>query len=302
MDPEGSPAADSCYGLAEKILEASDGRIVIDVYPGGLLGDWVPVLEEVMRGTIEMQLSCLTGKWDPRLEITFLPFLVKTHDEAAIAFGPGGYLLELFDGIAEATDIKLLVGWDALFNGFSFTSLPPDWGDPDTDKDMKMRIYGGKMRELLTKRWGFTPVALPWADTFTALQTGMVEGVIGGTPMHAWEHHRDVITHWVQYNEVFQLYFFLMNRPLWDSLSEEDQQIILDAANAQSDIDFAVAKEREEEYRQKMRDYGIEVMFPTPEELEVLAASIRDDVWPELGDRYGQALMDEVIAYLKGLR
>jgi len=301
-DPEGQDTVQSLYAFSEDVLQASDGRIVIDVYHSGVLGDWVAVQEEVMRGTIELSLTCLTGKWDPRLEAPLLPYLVSTHEEVAKGFQPGSKLLEVFDKCADDTNLRLVCGWDMGFNGFAFSKLPPNYGDVDADKNCKMRIAASHMREIMAKRFGYTPVVLPWADCFQAMQTGLVDGVIGGPINSSYEHFRDVMTDWVQMNEVYQAYFYIMPRDLWNSLSDEDRGIIQDCANKQSTLSFTRGKERDEEYLQKMVDYGVNVIYLTPEELAGYVAATQNDIWPELGDRYGAAVMDAIRAYVGEIR
>lgn len=303
MDPEGGPAAEMIHRFAEQVLEDSDGRIVIDAKPGGVLGDWLSLQEEIMRGTTEMQLACCTGKWDIRLDATLMPYLVTNYDEAYAAWGTDGKLLRYFnEEVCPETDLYYLTAWSADFNGFSYAErLPANYGDPDSDKGMKARIAPVKMRETLAKRFGYQPVSMPGSDVYHALSTGMVDCNIGFTPTLTWDMHRDVIKYWLQMNEVFQVFFLETNRTLFYSLSEEDQQIITNAAKAQAEVDWEKAAETQQYYLDKMADYGIEVVYLTDEELAAYSKATKEDIWPVLEEDYGTEFMDDVAAIVASL-
>lgn len=299
--PSGSPSAIASKRFAEKVLEASNGRIVIDVYDSEVLGDWVMAFEEVMRGTIEMAMALTPAAYDPRFELLGLPYLVNSYEQAGVAFSPTGLLYEINCRILEDVGIKGLAAWPRGFGGIAFTRLPPSPSDPDVDKEMKIRIWASKTVELLTERFGYMPTVIPGAESFQALQTGVVEAAIGCDPVTAWEHWRDVMNYWLQINDHYEISWFIINLDLWNSLSDEDQQILMDVALEESVIRFGEYVAQEDEYRQKFRDYGIEVIIPTQEELDKCAAVAREDIWPEVEPRIGKALMDEITAYLEKL-
>jgi len=303
MDPEGGPAAELIHRFADQVSKDSGGRIVIDAKPGGVLGDWLSNQEEIMRGTIEMQLACCTGKWDIRLDATLMPYLVKNYDEAYAAWGPDGKLLQYFnEEVCPQTDLYFLTGWSADFNGFSYAErLPENYGDPDSDKGMKARIAPVKMRETMAKRFGYIPTAMPGSDAYHALSSGMVDCNIGFTPTLTWDMHRDVVSYWVQMNEVFQVFFLETNRTLFNSLSAEDQQIIKNAARAQAEVDWAKAAETQQIYLDKMSDFGIEVIDLTDAELAAYSKVTKEDVWPVLGEDYGTKFMDDLKAIAETL-
>ena len=61
---------------------------------------------------------------------------------------------------------------------------------------------------------------------------------------------------------------------------------------------FAIAEEREEYNEQRLRDYGIEVITFTDEELDNFAKKIRKSVWPEVEDVIGPELIKKVSEHI----
>lgn len=83
-----------------------------------------------------------------------------------------------------------------------------------------------------------------------------------------------------------------MNLELWNTLTEDDQKVLLEAAEKQVQGRWNYFLAEDEEYRQKMEEFGLKIILPTEEELEVFANAIRTDVWPELDQYMGKALVD----------
>jgi hypothetical protein len=48
----------------------------------------------------------------------------------------------------------------------------------------------------------------------------------------------------------------------------------------------------DEEFRQKLRDFGLKVLVPTDAELKNFAKAIREDVWPKMEPLMGKTLVD----------
>ena len=57
-------------------------------------------------------------------------------------------------------------------------------------------------------------------------------------------------------------------------------------------IDLNIFLAEDEEYRQKMKDFGLKILMPTDAELKAFADAIRKDVWPKLDNYMGKTLVD----------
>ena len=82
---------------------------------------------------------------------------------------------------------------------------------------------------------------------------------------------------------------------LWNKISKEDQDVMLKAAQEESDVQWARAEEADEEYRQKrVKEYGWEIVMLTQEQLDAVAAHVRKVVWPKMEEIVGKDLMDRI--------
>ena len=84
-----------------------------------------------------------------------------------------------------------------------------------------------------------------------------------------------------------------MNLKLFNELSKEDQTILLEAAERQVKGRWDYFLKEDEDYRQKLKDFGLKVLVPTDAELKAFAKAIRKDVWPQIEPLMGKMLVDE---------
>lgn len=78
VHPVGSDYDTRAKEFARKVSERTNGRIHIDVFSGGVLGDWTETFEMLMRGSLEMNMAQANANFDPKLNLAYyFPYLVK---------------------------------------------------------------------------------------------------------------------------------------------------------------------------------------------------------------------------------
>jgi TRAP-type C4-dicarboxylate transport system substrate-binding protein len=282
------------YRIAEKVDEATDGKIKMDVFPMNQLGDYTQVFQEIQRGTIEMGLIFIPSEYDVMLEIGSLPFLADNYDDMRDQLSPGSYVYSLIDEAIAKLGIKLLRINGEGFIGIGSAKKPENYADPKADKDTLIRIAPLTVYRETAQDMGYRTTSIPYADTYSAIQTGVCDGWIGGSSEINYQVFKDVINYYIPYNCLFDQTAFLINQELWDSLSADEQKIIQDAVDIEADLSFKDWQAIDEENMKLMTDYGIEILEFTSEEREALAEHIRNTTWPKLEDKFGKDVLDKV--------
>jgi len=274
------PSYDSPYGpiveaFADEVREKTEGRIDITVKlkHGGM--DWVLLNEAVMRGEVEMALVPIAPTYDPRLNIAYYtPYLFTSIEEAKAGYAPGGWIYKMVDGLLAGVNIKglapLPLGGQS---GCTLREVPPSPADPDVDKEMKIRVMPLKACELTYERLGYSAVQIPYPEAYSAIDTGMVDGQMGGPPFQGTQF-MDIQGTWIQYNDYVETGWFMVN------------------LDRQASEYWPIVKADDEKYRWEMFDYGLDIIMFSEAELEHIADVIRTDVWPELEPLVGKAIMD----------
>ena len=282
------------YRIAEKVEEATEGKIKMDVFPMNQLGDYTQVFQEIQRGTIEMGLIFIPSEYDVMLEIGSLPFLADNYDDMRDQLSPGSYVYSIIDEAISNLGIKLLRINGEGFIGIGSAKKPENYADPKADKDTLIRIAPLTVYRETAQDMGYRTTSIPYADTYSAIQTGVCDGWIGGSSEINYQVFKDVINYYTPYNCLFDQTAFLINQELWDSLSADEQKIIQDAVDIEADLSFKDWQSIDKENMKLMTDYGIEVLEFTPEEREALAEHIRNTTWPKLEDKFGKDVLDKV--------
>jgi TRAP-type C4-dicarboxylate transport system substrate-binding protein len=178
-------------------------------------------------------------------------------------------------------------------SGVSLKTKPANYAEPGP-KNMKVRVMPIKPCELTYEGMGYISTPIPYAEAYSAIQTGIADGQMGGPPFQAWQF-KDVNKVWIQYNDYFESWWIAVNLDLWNKLSPEDQEVLQTAALEESAVQWERAAAEDEKYRQMLKDeYDWEIVILTPEQLTVIADHVRKEVWPKMEDLVGKELMDRI--------
>jgi TRAP-type C4-dicarboxylate transport system substrate-binding protein len=295
----GEPVDKDVHWFADELNKRSNGRIKVDVYPSSQLGDVTVVQERIGLGDVEMQLAWLDTKIDKRLGLYALPYMVSTWEEVDKVYRTGSVFMNIIANLLEEQNIKLISGWPKSFGGLALTKLPPNPKDPDTPKNLKLRTPPQKSYILVVENLGYLATPLLWSEVYTSLQTGIVDGLIGGDEDSALLDFGDTIHYFISINDHFEMWFLIMNLDLWNSLSNEDQKLVQEVG-LEVEQKRLIDAEAEQKYnRQRLIDAGKEVILLTDEELEKIAKKVRENVWPKVKEDLGPELVDEILNSFK---
>jgi TRAP-type C4-dicarboxylate transport system substrate-binding protein len=291
-----SDGAKATAQFARLVEERTDGRITVKVYPASQLGDWTEVYQQVQLGAVDMAMQPLATSDDKRLAITWFPYAFTNYETAQESLSPGGAVFGIVkEAIAERGLTPLGVYGEGM-GGAGFAKPVEDPGDVSLERSLKVRVWpGGTTHRVLLERFGYNTATLPWAELYTGMQTGVVDGQIGGTAGMALESFKDITKTWVQYNDHFEGDWFIVNSERYAGLSEADRKILLEAAQEVSAARFEQVKAADARHLETMRAAGIDVITFDDAALEQLAAVARQDVWPQIADELGA----ETLAKLK---
>ncbi|MDH3404133.1 MAG: TRAP transporter substrate-binding protein DctP [Acidobacteriota bacterium] len=170
--PDGSVWDQALKEMGSEWSAATDGRVSLRIYPGGVAGDESDIVRKMRIG--QLHAAALTiaglGDIDEAFSVFATPLLIASYDELA-------YVLEVAGpGLRRRLEAKGFVflhwghgGWVHLF------SKRPARTVADV-KSLKMFAWAGDdARVQLWRRAGFQPVALASTDILTGLQTGLIE-------------------------------------------------------------------------------------------------------------------------------
>ena len=295
---EDHPAAARCKQFADLVGEQSGGKIKLTYFPSGALGDWMEQIEANRMGTLEIGLNAGSTSYDPRTNLMFMPYLFATWDEARAAIGSKGWLTPIFDELYSQIGLKVLGIYLNAWDGMAYTKRVDKVAKVPADySGIKMRVPPIRIFEVYIPTLGFISTPIAYSETFTALQTGIVDARSACPAVEAYVM-RDALSYWVATRDCFEYWFLTMNKKLWDSLSDEDKAILSAAADKVMSDQALAAEKDENEFKQKLIDAGVKVYEVNDEEWIAGAKMVREKAWPVIQEELlGSLLMEKVKAH-----
>lgn len=290
--PAPSAHMDSINRIAEKVTKQTDGRITFKIY-GPELGDWAELYEMVLRGDIDMMLNPISVAYDSRWNANFAPYIITTYNDAKKAFGPGGFMDNLYKEWAKDVNQRWLGTWIQGFSGVSLNKKIAT--TPEEAKGIKVRIPPIAAFECYWKKLGFSPSTLPYSEVPTAISTGVVDGQAGGGPFQTYSCCRDINKYFVYYRDYMEIWGYSMNLDRWNELDGDDQALIQSVIDEEVAKRIAGAEAEDLEYLRKLKEHGLEVVdiADIPGRLEEARDTCRE-CWVELDTLVGKEWMDKI--------
>ena len=173
VDPDGSNFHKGALAIAEEVEKATEGRIKIEVFAGGQLGNERDMYEGAQLGTIDMftASNAVLTSFIPEMAVLDQPFLFNDADEAhRVIDGQVGQL------IAEKTAAQGVhtVGWmDVGFRNV-FSTRPVE--TIEDFKGLKIRTMEAPLIMSTYSAWGANPVPVDFSELYSSLQQNVVDG------------------------------------------------------------------------------------------------------------------------------
>ncbi len=297
--PTGTAIDKDVRAFVERIAKESGGRIAIEIFPASQLGDYTVVQERVSLGAVEIQIAPLGTTVDKRLNLPNAPYLAKDWKDARVLFSRESQMRKKTVELLQKQGLQPISGWPVYFGGIVLTKEPPSPGDPDVPKNIKIRVPPIKSFELTAQALGYLATPIPWADTFTSMQSGIVNGAIGAGAEGYFANFRDIAKYYLPVNDHFEYWFLYLNSDLWGKLSDADRKILQTAADDMEKQRWTVAEQDEQANEKRLSDAGIKVIKFTEPELQKMAERSRKAAWPIIRRDIGAEFFDQVTADIK---
>lgn len=297
---ENDKQADAINEIIAKIDAESNGRIKIEHYPSGVLGNEEEIFEGIQMGTIEIgTLSCGSlGGFYPGVLATTTPFLFQSREEAWDFFD-SETADWLADQVFQNTGVKC-VGWAE--NGLRcFTTTKKQIKSPADFKGLKIRTQQNPVTMAMVEALGGTPQPIAFAELYTALSQGAVDGQENPPSLIYTQGLYEVQPFLTLDYHVYDFLGVFVNPAAIEKLPADLQEIF------QKNIDEFVKIEREksraydERDIEAMKEAGVSVYTLTDDEYKQMVdatASVVNVVRGKAGDE----VVDKVLAQVEALR
>ena len=248
-----SPLHQQSQMFADEIEKRLPGQFAFTLYPGGQLGKEKALITNVKAGSLEM-INVASGvmKLDKKLGLFDLPWLFSGRDHVRKAMGGA-----LGQQVTERLESKAGVVVVGIYeNGFRHVlNKERAVASPGDLKGLKIRISGGKFRQGVFQQMGATPQKVAWKETFTALQTGVVDGAEAATYGFYEQKQYEVAKHLSLTGHVYTPSFLVASKAFWESLTDEQRTVFKEVGAQITDQAYEAAEALEAKYFAEMKQH-----------------------------------------------
>lgn len=277
--------------FGELLNEKLPGRFDVQVYANAQLGDDVRATEATQMGTLEMvctSASPLVGLVSDFMVLD-LPFIFKSEKAAdAVLDGAVGKALA---AELEPKGLKLIAYYE---NGFrQLTNSVREVKSPADLKGLKIRTMENPIHLAAWNALGANPTPMPFSEVFTALQQKTIDGQENPIPTIYLSKFYEVQKYCTLTGHVYGPHIVLMNKKLFDSFSEDEQKIIMDAGYQSALYQRKMNRQMNTDYVDVLRKEGMIVTELTPAQLQVFQDAVQP-VYTQFEDKIGKDLIQQV--------
>jgi len=287
--PLDAPHTVSAVKMKESVERLTEGRIKVEIFPNSQLGDSTAMTTSVKSGTLDAVMTAASNLAlaVPSADVFNLPFLFKDALQALrAASGPMGDLLKP----------RLEAAFNCEVIGFATDGSRNLWDNkrpirkPEDLRGLKMRgVAASKILRDTYLALGAIPTPLAFPETYTGLQTGVIDG--GDMPvldMLAFRLYQ-VTKYLTLSRQTSPAVVFIASKKFMDRLSPDDRQIVRDSGKFASQEHVKVVLAKEDAAVQELKDRGMQVF--EMENRDAFVAKVQP-VLAEASTRIGADIME----------
>lgn len=209
--------------IGDELEARTDGRITAQHNPAGQLGNESDMMQQLNAGSIDIALitNAQLSNSSPAFGAWLMPFLVDTHEQA-YELWTSDEAMALFDTLENEN----VVGLGYATSGFRYLLSTEPIESVSDLKGFKIRTTPSPTIMDFWNGLESSPTAMPLTEVYTSLQTNVIDGVDIDTESLVSENLHEIAPYMTPSKHMYWSAAIMMNKDLWESLSEDDQQLI----------------------------------------------------------------------------
>lgn len=286
----------------ELVEERTDGKVTVKIFPNNTLGGDLAATDSVRMGNIQMALTGTFALYqlNPHWGVFDMPFLFQDYDEVdRIVEGEiGKQLLQ--------EDVGNVIPMGFMENGFRYlANSKRPVRKPSDLNGLKIRIMESPIYVDSWKAIGASPNPMAFGEVYTALDTGVVDGVENPPSLLYAMGFQEVQKYLTTTRHLYLAGITIMNKKFFNSLPSDIQEIIKDSFQEAAKYQRGLVREEDVKAMEKL-EKELEVTYLSPEERQVFA-EMSYPVYKKYADKIGKDFVirvleelnrDELIDYL----
>lgn len=268
------------------------GRVDIQYYGDGVLGDQKTLMESVVMGAVHMATipSMVAQNMVPELKVLSLPFVWPNY-EVTRGFIDGKEGKQLGD-LWERRGVKT-IAW-GLSMSIGIMNKKREVKRPEDLKGLKIRVMQDPIFVDSMNAMGGMSVAMGLSELYFALEQGVLDGISTGPQFLTSMKIHEIAKFYTPVNMHATPLMFIMNLNFWKSLPTDIQKAFMEASKTWSKVNDDYYRDSSlktsDGYTLKaFKEHGVTITEPDIEAFKKVTIPVvekyRKEIGPELVDK-----------------
>ena len=209
----------------DRIMQETDGAVLIEIFPKSQLGADADMLSQLRSGALELfaQTGVLMSTLVPVASISGIGFAFPNYGKVweALDGQLGQYVRGAF---AKANIFALEKSWNHGFRQTTSSTKPIK--TPADFEGFKIRVPPAPLWTSMFRAFGAYPVSIPWAETYSAMQTKIADGLEQPLIGILVDKMYEVQKYCSMTNHMWDGFWILSNRRVWEGIPGKLRQVV----------------------------------------------------------------------------
>jgi len=254
------PVHEAMVYMADLIAEKSKGKLKIEIYPSSQLGSEKQSLELLQIGSLGMTKvsAAVMENFSPDLKVLGYPYIFK-DDAHRFKIYDGKIGKKLLSG-SEQFWLKGLTYFDAGNRSFYTKDTPID--SPKDLEGLKLRVMQSPTAIEMVKDFGGSPTPISWAELYTSLQQGVVDGAENNLPSFYTSKHYEVCKYFSKNEHTSIPDILVIGTLTWNKLNEQEKGWLMEAVEEATVLQRKLWEDAEREALTEIKKAGVQIIYP----------------------------------------
>jgi len=247
--------------FADLVGRRTNGAVEVKVFPASQLGQEREIDEGLKLGNIDFALTspALLGGFDPKVGLFDLAYLFRDYDHANKVMD-GAVGDQIWKSLDDTAGIRVLAsGAQGFKHVLTRDKKVNNMGDL---RGLKIRIPGGDTYIRPFQLLGANPVAMSFAEVYTAMKTGVIDGQDGVPSIFLSAKMYEVGKYMAHTFHILGTVQFAASEKMYQSMPADVQSVVRDAAREAWGEARTAARQDNESAEKELQRLGLAFTSP----------------------------------------
>ena len=286
----------TAFAFKSVVETKSAGKIEVKLYPGGVLGTAEEVVESMIENRIQMGLPTegVLTRWMPKLSSFAIPYLYNDINVAREMF-QGEFGEKYRQMILDEVGVRILdIGEVGGLLAFTTNKRPVP--NPEDIAGLKIRTLAHDGYIAFLKELGASPTPMPFAEVYTSMQTGVIDGHFN--PISAVVSFKiyEVQEHLTLTEHLYGPMYIAVSEEFFQELDSNEQRILYEAAKQARNVNYGVTTLTEASGLSLLADKGMNIVPLTLEQKAEYRGKTEQALKDVYAEKFGSEWVEEILA------